>query len=250
MSNIKRIWEHVSPAVWMAVGATANWFTNSSLWESSYNAFAKWIGIAVEASQRQNTQAIIAIAVDVIGFIPLCIVACRRSFIAIKTAEVRTRCFEYIRKNMALMLSNCRGTEKEVQAADLSIRVFRRKGHKLSFNDIDGCYANNIRKKIKFDIEKDEGLVSKAYKTKLPQYEINNVTDERYHLSPENRSVVNDLKFIVAVPILKKNSVVAVISVDSTRKICKTDQDIQSIITYSQVLAYDLFDLISSKEDD
>lgn len=250
MSNIKRIWEYVSPVVWLAVGAAANWFTSSSLWEPTYSAFSTWVGIADETSQSQNIQALVVIAVDVIGFVPLCIVACKRSFMSARAEAVRTRCFEYIRKNMALMLSDCRGTENNVQATDLSIRVFRKKGHKLSFTDIDGCYANNIRKKIEFDIDKDEGLVSKAYKNKRPQYEISNVTDERYHLSPENQSVVNDLKFIVAIPILKKNAVVAVITVDSTRKICKTEQDIERILRDSQVLAYDLFDLINSKEDD
>ena len=116
MSKIKRVWEHASPVIWLALGAAANWFTKSSFWDPAYRTIAKFVGIAVDASQQQNVQAIIAIAVDVIGFIPLCVVACQRSFAAAKAADVRKRCFEYIRKNMALMISSCRGTEKNVEA--------------------------------------------------------------------------------------------------------------------------------------
>ena len=245
-AKIKVIWEYGAPFICFILGMGIDWFTQTHYWNVACQFIENTFEFKLTIEQQRDLQVLVAKVMDFIGFLPLEIIACKRAFASTHLETVRKRCFEHIRKNMVLTLAQVQGIKRGLVDSDLNIRIFRKHGHYLTFNDIDGCCSVSIYGDVKFDINLKEGMVSIAYLTRDIQYEIKDCTDNKYHLSQSNASAVSQLRFIVVVPIVDDGKVQAVIAIDSNREICRQNANMEIICSQLRIAAYELYYLVAS----
>ena len=97
------------------------------------------------------------------------------------------------------MLSECNyitGTCEEI-----NIRIFRKHFNRLVLDENMKLCSREIKGKLSFSINRDEGLCTQAFKEGHSMLEIEDGSREQYNLTERQKALAGQLKFIVAVPI-------------------------------------------------
>ena len=238
---IKKVWPWIGPIVWIIIPIALNVVVEKE-W------FFTLLYNMLNESGKENIQIIlqnIDTYVNIFSLIPLAILSARNGLKANNLKDLQITVFEKERATLVAVLQNNGLIPRGIEKNDISVRVFEKKKGKLVFSDIAGCSPNNIRGKNQFDIKSDEGVVTRAYKERKACYEIQNGGADKHHLSDYNQSKFGNLKFIVAIPIIDTSNkdIKYIVCFDSTKQVCKNEDNIASIIALLKVPAYEIYEI-------
>lgn len=209
------------------------WVTTST---DAFDTFLK--GVVVEEKIESVKSAI-----DILNF---CVLVIPLGIQSVIYAKGNTRCKEVISnfaQSQRELVSNTLKGQGFIDGSvdDINIRIFTKRFNKLVLEDDMKFCAREIKGKLSFSIPKNEGLCTKAYKSKKSMLEVEDGSRKEYNLSSRQKALAGQLKFIVAVPIVAENekTVKRVICFDSFQKIGKDGCE-EGILKTCENIAYHL----------
>ena len=128
---------------------------------------------------------------------------------------------------------------------DISIRIFKKKRKKLVLQKQFENPDQQIKDRLAFSIDKNQGLCVQAYEKGCSLLETGDASRKEYNLNKQQSTLVGDLKFVAAVPIFTPEGEKSkfVICFDSFQEIANSG-DAQGILKECETVAYDIASLI------
>ena len=195
-------------------------------------------------TRAESVKTWLGIVKYILFIIPIIITSYRNGYKAIKLNEYKKRLGRNYRLVLHSILLQDECISKTSSSNDLNIRIFVKKGSSLVSDDVDGFYGKPINRSLSFSFKRKEGLCTLAYTGQKTGFECENVLDNKYNLTEDQKAACRDIKFVIAVPIIDNGKQTKyVICVDSYKPLISTDH-IDQIMQDAQNLSYEIYRLI------
>ena len=138
----------------------------------------------------------------------------------------------------------------EKSVGNINIRIFKKKFGSLICSEVDGFTRDKLKRRLKFNIKKLEGVVSSCYTRRCTLLELENCLANDYNLTEYNKAIVNGTKFVAGVCVCDPSRKIrCIVTFDAQEKVRIRAGKTEELLTFLETSAYTIAETIEGRFD-